>query len=91
MALAVQPMHPVAHGPVVLGVLRCLEGATGVDRLMPRPPAQVLSCGRGVEAVVRALLDGDQALSTGGRRLAQRGLVRLRQPGCTRASRHDDR
>jgi hypothetical protein len=51
----------------------------------------VLSCGRGVEALVRAMLDGDQALYQGGRRLEERGRVTLLQPGFTRASRHDDR
>jgi Domain of unknown function (DUF4277) len=91
MAMAVQPMHPVAHVPVVLGVLRRLEVATVVDRLIPRHPAHVLWCGRGVEALVRAMLDGDQALYQGGRRLEERGRVTLLQPGFTRASRHDDR
>jgi Domain of unknown function (DUF4277) len=81
MAIAVQQMHPVAHVPVVLGVLRRLEVATVVDRLMPRHPAPVLSCGRGVEALVRAMLDGDHALYQGGRRLEERGRVTLLQPG----------
>ena len=65
MAIAVQPIHPVAPVPVVLGVLRRLEVATVVDRLIPLHPAPVLSCGRGVEAVVLAILDGDHALYKG--------------------------
>ena len=52
MAMAVQQIHPVAHLPLVLGVLRRLEVATVIDRLIPPHPAHVLSCGRGVEALV---------------------------------------
>lgn len=62
-----------------------------IDRLIPPHPAQVLSCGRGVEALGLAMLDGDHALDKGGRRLAERGMVALLQPGFTRASRHDAR
>jgi len=86
MPLAVQQMHPLAHWPVVLGVLRRLEGATVVDRLIPLHPAHVLLCGRGVEAWVLAMLDGAHALDKGGRRLEERGRVTLRQPGFTRAA-----
>ena len=91
MAMAVQQIHPVAHVPVVLGVLRRLEVATVIDRLIPPHPAHVRSCGRGVEALVLAMLDGDQALDKVGKRLEERGIVELLQPGFTRASRHDDR
>ena len=91
MAIAVQQMHPVAHLPVVLGVLRRLEVATVVDRLIPLHPAHVLSCGRGVEALVLAILDGDHALYKVGRRLEERGMVTLLQPGLARASLHDYR
>jgi len=62
MALAVQQMHPVAHVPLVLGILRRLEVAAIIDRLIPPHPAHVLSAGRGVEALVLAILDGDHAL-----------------------------
>src|SRR2546430_3358635 len=62
MAIAVQQIDPVAHLPLVLGVLRRLEVATVIDRLIPPHPAHVLSCGRGVEALVLAILDGDHAL-----------------------------
>jgi len=35
MAIAVQQIDPVAHLPLVLGVLRRLEVATMIDRLIP--------------------------------------------------------
>ena len=44
MAMAVQQIHPVAHFPLVLGVLRRLEVATVINRLLPPHPAHVLSC-----------------------------------------------
>jgi hypothetical protein len=91
MAMAVQQIHPVAHLPLVLGVLRRLEVATVIDRLIPPHPAHVLSCGRGVEALVLAMLDGDHALYKVGRRLEERGMVALLQPGLTRASLNDYR
>jgi len=37
------------------------------------------------------MLDGHQALSKVGKRLAERGMVRRLQPGLTRAARNDDR
>ena len=58
MATTGQQMHSVAHLPLVLGVLRRLEVATVIDRLIPPHPAHGLSCGRGVEALVLAMLDG---------------------------------
>src|SRR4030095_14770153 len=91
MAIAVQQIHPVAHLPLVLGVLRRLEVATVIDRLLPPHPAHVLSAGRGVEALVLAILDGDHALYKVGQRLEERGMVSLLQPGLTRASLHDYR
>ena len=91
MAVAVQQIHPVAHLPLVLGVLRRLEVATIIDRLLPPPPAHVLSAGRGVKALVLAILDGDHALYKGGHRLEERGMIALLQPGLTRASLHDYR
>jgi transposase len=68
-----------------------LEVATVIDRLIPPHPAHVLSCGRGVEALVLAILDGDHALYKVGQRLEERGMVALLQPGLTRASLHDYR
>ena len=91
MAMTVQQIRPVAHLPLVLGVLRRLEVATIIDRLIPPHPAHVLSCGRGVEALVLAILDGDHALYKVGRRLEERGIVSLLQPGLTRASLNDYR
>ena len=57
MAVSVQQIHPIAHLPLILGVLRRLEAATVIDRLIPPHPAHGLSCGRGVEALVLAILD----------------------------------
>src|SRR5215510_14955682 len=91
MAIAVQQIYPMAHLPVVLGVLRRLDVATVIDRLLPPHPAHVLSAGRGVEALVLAILDGDHALYKVGQRLEERGMVSLLQPGLTRASLHDYR
>jgi hypothetical protein len=81
MAIAVQQIDPVAHLPVVLGLLRRLEGASVIARLIPPHPAHGLSGGRGVAALVLAILDGDHALYQGGKRLAERGMVALLQPG----------
>src|SRR5437762_5058841 len=91
MAMTVQQIHPVAHLPLVLRVLRRLEVATLIDGLIPPQPAHVLSCGRGVEALVLAILDGDHALYKMGKRLEARGMVALLQPGLTRASLNDYR
>jgi transposase len=91
MATIVQQIHPVAHLPLVLGVLRRLEVATVIDRLIPPHPAHGLSCGRGVEALVLAILDGQHALYKVGRRLEERGMVALLQPELTRAALNDYR
>src|SRR5262245_22712530 len=91
LAIAVQQIRPIAHLPLVLGVLRHLEIATVIDRLIPLHPAHVVSCGRGVEALVLAILDGDHALYKVGTRLEERGMVTLLQPGLTRAALNDYR
>jgi transposase len=91
MAITVQQIHPVAHLPLVLGVLRRLEVATLIDGLIPPHPAHGLSCGRGVEAWVLAILDGHHALYKVGKRLEERGMVTLLQPGLTRAALNDYR
>ena len=62
MAIAVSEIRSVAHLPLRLGLLRPLEVAAVLARLLPPPPNHVLSCGRGVEALVLASLDGHQAL-----------------------------
>jgi transposase len=91
MAMTVHQIHPVAHLPLVLGVLRRLEVATLIDGLIPPHPAHGLSCGRGVEALVLAILDGHHALYKVGKRLEERGMVTLLQPGLTRAALNDYR
>jgi transposase len=91
MATTIQQIHPVAHLPLVLGVLRRLEVAAVIDRLIPPHPAHGLSCGRGVEALVLAILDGHHALYKVGRRLEERGMVPLLQPELTRAALNDYR
>jgi len=68
-----------------------LEIATVIDSLITPHPAHVLSTGRGVEALVLAILDGDHALYKVGQRLEERGMLELLQPGLTRASLHDYR
>jgi len=65
--------------------------ATVIDRLIPPHPAHGLSCGRGVEALVLAVLDGHHALYKVGQRLEERGMVALLQPGLTRAALNDYR
>ena len=91
MAITVQQIEPVAHLPLILGVLRRLEVATLIDQLIPPHPAHGLSWGRGGEALVLAMLDGHHALDKVGKRLAERGMVPLLQPGLTHTALHDDR
>jgi transposase len=91
MAITVQKVHPVAHLPLALGVLRRLEVAAVIDSIIPPHPAHMLSYGRGVEALVLAILDGHHALYKVGRRLEERGMLSLLQPGLTRASLNDYR
>jgi len=91
MAIAVQQMRPLAHLPLILGVLRRLEVASVVDGLIPPHPEHVLATGHGVEALVLAILDGDHALYKVGQRLEERGMLDLLQSGLTRASLHDYR
>jgi transposase len=91
MALTVQQIRPVAHVPFILGVLRRLEVATIIERLIAPHPRHVLSTGRGVEAMVLAILDGDHTLYKVGQRLAERGMLDLLQLELTRASLHDYR
>ena len=91
MAVAIHQISPVAHLPLVLGVVRKLKVAALIDTFCPPHPAHVLSCGRGVEALLLAILDGHHALYKVGARLEERGMVPLLQPGLTRASLHDYR
>src|SRR5215510_9016603 len=57
MAIAIQQISPVAHLPLVLGVVRKLNMAGLIDTFCPPHPAHVLSCGRGVEALLLAILE----------------------------------
>jgi transposase len=91
MALTIQQISPVAHLPLVLGVVRKLNVAALIDTFCPPHPAHVLSCGRGVEALLLAILDGHHALYKVGTRLEDRGMLPLLQPGLQRASLHDYR
>jgi hypothetical protein len=91
MAITIPQIRPVAHLPFVLGVLRQRDVAARIDTLCPPQPAPVLSCGRGVEAVGLALLDGHHALYKVGARLAERGLLPLLPPGLARTAWNDDR
>jgi len=91
MAVTIQQINPVAHLPLVLGVVRKLNVATLIDSFCPPHPAHVLSCGRGVEALLLAILDGHHALYKVGVRLEERGMFPLLQPGLARASLHDYR
>jgi len=58
MAVTMQQISPMAHLPLVLGVVRKLKVATLIETFCPPHPAHVLSCGRGVEALLLAMLDG---------------------------------
>ena len=91
MAVTMQHIRPVAHWPLVLGVVCKLNIAALIETCCPPHPAHVLSCGRGVEALLLALLDGHHALSKVGARVEERGMLPLLQDGLRRASLHDDR
>jgi transposase len=91
MAITIQQISPVAHLPLVLGVVRKLNVATLVDTFCPPHPAHILSCGRGVEALLLAILDGHHALYKVGARLEERGMLPLLQDGLKRASLNDYR
>ena len=91
MAVSMRSIAPVAHLPLVLGVLRKLDVAPLIDTMLPPNPAHVVSCGRGVEALVLAILDGHHALYKVGRRLDERGMLPLLQPGLEVMSVHDTR
>ena len=91
MAIAIHQISPVAHLPLVLGVVRKLNVAALIDTFCPPHPAHVLACGRGVEALLLAILDGHHALYKVGARLEERGMLPLLQPGLQSASVHDTR
>jgi transposase len=86
MTVAMQQSSPVAHLPLVLGVLRKLNVAALIDTFCPPHPAHILSCGRGVEALLLTILDGHHTLCKVGARLEDRGMLPILQPGLTRIS-----
>ena len=51
MAITVQQIHPVAHLPLVLGVLRRLEAATRLDDCIPPHPAHEHVSDHGVNSL----------------------------------------
>jgi transposase len=91
MAVTLHQIRPVAHLPLVLGIVRKLNVAALIDTFCPPHPAHVLSAGRGVEALLLAILDGHHALYKVGARLEERGLLPLLQPGLTRTALNDYR
>jgi transposase len=91
MAIAIQQIRPVAHLPLVLGVVRKLNVAALIDTFCPPHPTHILSCGRGVEALLLAILDGHHALYKVGARLEERGMLPLLQDGLRRVSLNDYR
>lgn len=91
MVIAIQRISPVAHLPLVLGVIRKLNVAALIDTCCPPHPANVLSCGRGVEALLLAILDGHHALYKVGTRLEERGMLPLLQPGLSSTALNDYR
>jgi transposase len=91
MAVAIHQISPVAHLPLVLGVVRKLNVAVLIDTCCPPHPGHMLSCGRGVEALLLAILDGHHALYKVGTRLGERGMLPLLQPGLKRTALNDYR
>src|SRR5215468_10995160 len=89
MALTIQQISPVAHLPLVLGVVRKLTVAALIDTFCPPHPAHILLCGRGVAALLLAMLDGHHALYKVGARLEERGMLALLQEGLGRVSLND--
>jgi hypothetical protein len=91
MAVLINTIAPIAHLPLVLGMLRKLEVASIIDAILPPGPRNLLSCGRGVEALVLAILDGHHALYKVGKRLAERGTLSLLQADLTPTALNDYR
>jgi transposase len=91
MVVSIDRVAPVAHLPLVLGVLRKLDVAGLIDAFIVPHPDQVVSAGRSVEALVLAILDGHPALYKVGRRLDERGMLELLEPGLEPHSLHDTR
>src|SRR6185503_7518358 len=86
-----QQSSPVAHGSLGLGVVRTRHVVALIDTCCPPHPAQTISWGHRVEALLLAVLDGHHALYKGGPRLEERGMLALLPPGLPRTALHDDR
>ena len=91
MAITVHQIRPVAHLPLILGMLRKVEVASIIAGVLPPNPAHVFSSGRGVEAWILAMLDGHHALYKVGARLEERGMCSLLQSGLECTALNDDR
>jgi transposase len=89
MVVTIDRVSPVAHLPLVLGVLRKLDVAGLIDALIAPHPEQVVSAGRAAEALVLSSLDGHHDLYKVGRCLEERGMLELLQPGLEPHSLHD--
>jgi uncharacterized protein DUF4277 len=87
----VSVIRPVAHLPLLLGILWQFEVATSIDGFLPPHPDNVLSGGHGGEALVLAMLDGHHALYKVGTRWEEHGLLALPQRGLARESLNDYR
>ena len=72
-------------------MIRKLNVAALIDTFCPPHPAHVLSCGRGVEALLLAILAGHHALYKVGARLEERRMLPLLQDGLGRVSLNDYR
>jgi hypothetical protein len=91
MVIAIQQSSPVAHLPLVLGVIRKLNVAALSATCCLAHPAHGRSCGRGVAALLLAILDGQHALYKVGPRLEERGMWPRLPPGLSATARNDDR
>ena len=75
MAVAIQQISPSPLAVGAGGHPQAQRGGALIDTCCPPHPANVLSCGRGVEALLLAILDGHHALHKVGTRLEERGMV----------------
>ena len=91
MAMTVQQIHPVAHLPLVLGVLRRLERRLVIDRLIPPHPAYQLSCGSRGRSLGPRDSGWASRSSQGGETVGSAGDAGAKQPGLTRAALNDYR
>ena len=81
MAVTVRGITPVAHLPLILGMLRKLDVAARIDDCLPPHPDNMIAAGRGGDALGVAILDGEHALYKVGARWQERGMLPLLQGG----------